>query len=236
MLARALIVLLLVLNGGVATWWALRPTASPPERVDVPTGVPRLQLLREVPAIASASLKLTGIPTASTPAAAQIAPSVAVPPETPARCLSFGPFVDGSALAVARAALQPTVAALRVREAAAVTARGWRVWVAPLADRTAAQAMAQRIVAAGFQDYYVVPTGDEANSIALGRYGNEGTARHRQSTLQTAGFPAQAEALGGTPAGSWLDVQTPTGTFDAYSVRRRIGAPQVRPLDCAKLR
>lgn len=47
MFARALIVLLLVLNVGVAAWWALRPVPQPAPIVQ-PDGVARLQLLSEV--------------------------------------------------------------------------------------------------------------------------------------------------------------------------------------------
>jgi len=47
MFARALIVLLLVLNVGVAAWWATRPEPPiPADRVQ-PVGVPRLQLVQE---------------------------------------------------------------------------------------------------------------------------------------------------------------------------------------------
>ncbi len=46
MFARALIVLLLVLNVGVAAWWAMRP-ASQPAAIIQPDGVARLQLLSE---------------------------------------------------------------------------------------------------------------------------------------------------------------------------------------------
>lgn len=222
MFARALIVLLLVLNLGVATWWVLRPAASPPSMTGIPTDAPRLQLLREMPRrAATKAVAPTVVPklvTLATPAAAQ-------------RCIAFGPFTDAVTLTRASAALQPQVTQLRVRQASA-SAHGWRVWLPPLADRDAAQAMAARIAAAGFQDYYIEPGGDEANSIALGRYGNEDAAQRRQSALQTAGFPARTEALGRTAR--WIDVMATTA-FDGGIARLQIGAPQARALDCAKL-
>ena len=100
-----------------------------------------------------------------------------------------------------------------------------------MTDRAAAQAMAERIVSAGFKDYYIVPDGDEANSIALGRYGNEEAAQRRQADLQAAGFPAQAEALGG--GARWIQVAA-TPAFDVAHVQPAIAAQQ-RPLDCATL-
>ena len=47
MLTRALIVLLLVLNLGVAAWWWLRPSADAPAAVAIDPHVPRLQLVGE---------------------------------------------------------------------------------------------------------------------------------------------------------------------------------------------
>jgi hypothetical protein len=228
MFARALILLLLVLNLGVATWWALRPEPSAAAVVPALPTAPRLQLLDEArPRTVVPAVVATPAP-ASTSAPAPAAETAA----PPGRCIAFGPFADAAALSRAQALLQPRVTTLRVRRASA-GGRGWRVWLPALADREAAQAMAARIVAAGFDDYYVVPNGDEANSIALGRYGNEASAQQRTAALRAAGFPAQAEALG-APV-SWIDVDVPAG-FDAGAARTQAAAAQARPLDCAKLR
>ena len=226
MFARALIVLLLVLNLGVAMWWALRPATAPPPMAGVPTDAPRLLLLREAPHPARA------VAVATTPATVPaVAPEPATTTATARRCVAFGPFADAMTLAQASATLQLQVVRLHVREAPA-TGHGWRVWLPPLPDHEAAQAMAARITAAGFKDYYIVPGGDEGNSIALGRYGNAEAAQRRQSALQAAGFPAQYEALG--KAARWIDVVV-MSTFDAETARSRIGAPYARPLDCARL-
>ncbi len=86
MFARALIVLLLVLNVGVAAWWALRPVPQPAAIIQ-PDDVARLQLLSEatpqsghpaaIPPI-SPSIS-SGLDTAKTPAETK-ASSVDVPP------------------------------------------------------------------------------------------------------------------------------------------------------------
>ncbi|MFL7979251.1 SPOR domain-containing protein [Xanthomonas vasicola] len=48
MYVRALIVVLIVLNAGVALWWALQPPPAPPPAPPQPTGVARLELLPTV--------------------------------------------------------------------------------------------------------------------------------------------------------------------------------------------
>ena len=139
--------------------------------------------------------------TSVAPIAAPATPAAEEAPTASGLCMAFGPFSDAATLAQATDWLQARVGKLQVRQAS-TPGRGWRVWLPPLSDRDAARAMAARIVAAGFSDYYIVPTGDEANSIALGRYDNEQSAQQRAVALQDAGFAAQAAALGTTV--SWI--------------------------------
>ena len=72
MIIRAAIVLLIVLNLGVAAWWMLHD-APPPATVAQPSGVPRLQLLDE-----SAQAAGDGVPARqAAPAAAAASPVAA---------------------------------------------------------------------------------------------------------------------------------------------------------------
>jgi hypothetical protein len=220
MLTRASIVLLVVLNLGVASWWALRPAPAAPGATSV-SNAPALRLLGEVPVRA----RVEPIASIAAPATQATVPG----PTAVAHCVTFGPFNDAAALAHATDWLQPQVRKLQVREASAGS-RGWRVWLPPLADRDTAQATATRIAAAGFSDYYIVPTGDEANSIALGRYGNAQAAQQHAAALQAAGFEARAEALGATV--HWIDVEA-AATLDPAVARAQTRAPQSRMLECA---
>ena len=215
MFARALIVLLLVLNAGVATWWAMRKPALSPA-AEQPHGVARLQLLAEVPTHAAAQSP------ASHPAAVPSA----------SQCFTFGPFADAAAVATARMHLQPLAISVAPREQIATPARGWRVQLRPQATPEAAQAMAQRIAAAGFNDLLVVREGPEANAIALGRYRGEEPARRRAAALVAAGFDARAEPLGEARTATWLDVAAGPG-FDAAVAQVAAAAPQQRTIDCA---
>lgn len=228
MLARALIVLLLVLNVGVAAWWAVRQVPQP-AAVAQPEGIARLQLLSEVPLRARPKPRAASPPQAAPVAATATAPAVVAGPQ----CFSFGPYADASAASAARMRLQPLVQRIAPRVQAA-PARAWRVYLPRLPTLDAAQAMAQRIAAAGFGDYLVLREGADANSIALGRYGSEGAARDRAATLVAAGFPARAEPLADGAAATWLDVAVPAGS-DLARVGALASAPRREPLDCARL-
>ena len=223
MFTRALIVLLLVLNVGVAAWWALRAASSAPV-VAQPESVTHLRLLREVPVQARPKPR-PPVP-ATKPATDDVAAAAA-------QCFSFGPYADAAVAAAARARLQPMVQRVASRTQPA-PARGWRVVLPRLPTQDAAQAMAQRIAAAGFSDYLVLHEGADANSIALGRYGSQGAARDRVAALVAAGFPVRAEPLSDGAATTWVDVAAAAG-FDAARAQAVASASRREPLDCARL-
>lgn len=237
MLTRALIVLLLVLNLGVAAWWWLAPAPSAETASAHPDGVPRLQLLSEAPrrapppAVAEAP-PATDTPAPATEAEAPAPAETAAVPEAPlvaTRCVRLGPFADAAAAEAARARLPAGVLASRVQSQAGTARGAWNVAMPPQADAATAQALAQRIDAAGFKDYYVIRTGVAANGVALGRFGSPEAAQRHQAALQAAGFAAQVQG----PAGAtfWIDADGPAA-FDPQAAARATGAAQTRPRQC----
>ena len=264
MLIRALLILLIVLNLGVAIWWVARDDDAGEAPIVQPEGVARLRLLSEgAPAVvakASTPAQQTPVPTpaAATPppvtetppaqASAATAPQTQAPsPPTPAepapaattapaaaRCFAFGPFESAEQAKEARAQLQSQVMRLHERAATPAAARGWRVTMGVPGNRDAAQVVASRIAAAGFDDFFITADGDTSSVIALGRYGSERAARNRESALHAAGFTdARAEPLGGSAqAQIWIDVLAPTA-FEANAARRVAGATRADAIDCA---
>ncbi|QBG90595.1 SPOR domain-containing protein [Xanthomonas oryzae] len=131
MYVRALIVVLIVLNAGVALWWALQPPPAPPPAPPQPTGVARLELLPTLPGVGGAALpgaaaatgsasaaesESTASATPATPASTPV--SAAVPAPTPAAVVSTStstPASTTSATAVAaempHAAAEPSATA-----------------------------------------------------------------------------------------------------------------------------
>lgn len=251
MTMRALIVLLAVLNLGVAAWWLFRPEPAPVAAEAAPPAVARLQLASERPDLRPAPAPQ--IPAADPPPArppdpapdpapgdnAAVEAATAEPATTEAtaaeRCLRLGPFADAAALDAARAALAPRALRLRPREERAGGGRGWRVHLPAAADRATADATAERLRAAGFSDLLVVADGAEANSIALGRFTSEARAQAHASALQAAGFAARAEALGEVRTTRWLDLALAADT-DLAALQRTVPAARSRSIDCAGLR
>ena len=241
MILRAVIVFLLMLNLGVAAWWLagseLR-AANPAPVLDETQ--PGIRLVNELVASkritapaakvsSAADLSVAPASMSSTDAEKPAAP--VAPVAATALCLSFGPFDDAEARDVARPRLQPLAEKLAARDAQSKSARGWRVYMPALASRDEAQELVEKIKATGISDYYIIATGSEANSIALGRYGSEESARRREAQLAGKGFTAIAEPLSDTPAQWWLDARFPADV----SRTTLAGIAPSKPLDCARL-
>ena len=144
MLTRALIVVLVILNLGVALWWLLRgePVSEPPAS---PVGVAQLEVLPPMQAPAAAATPTNNAPAlqdvtpASAPAAAPVTPEV--PPTAVAATPAPTPAATAPAVAPGPAAA-PAVAppAPVAPQAAPVQC----VSLGPFADRATAQAAQSR--------------------------------------------------------------------------------------------
>ncbi|WP_313494079.1 SPOR domain-containing protein [Stenotrophomonas sp.] len=266
MLTRLLIVLLAILNVGVALWW-LAPRAEPVAVVPpAEPGVASLEVLPSpapgkvgpaAPVVAEtqvpASAPLTAAPA---PAAAAEAKPAALPPAAIAaveakpaenkpaeirppavvQCASLGPYATQAQAQAAMSALGADAARPRLREVPGKAASSYRVLIAPAASREEAQATAKRIVEAGFSDYFIVSQGEEANAVALGQYRNREGAERRLASLTAAGFPAKLAASGTEIAPSWWVDTATAGAATPASLKQRAAAAQQQSLDCARLR
>jgi cell division protein FtsN len=252
MLIRALIVLLAFLNLGVAGWWLTHVEAAP-AGPDQPRDVAILELARTSPALPSTVTPAASAPSVqapplsentppsqaptpsappSIPPAAAVATSPAAPPApdaaTGTQCLTLGPFVDQQAARTAQARLSPAPRSTSVR-AQTLPARAYAVLLPPLADRAAAQAMTERITAAGFSDLMLINSGPSANGVALGRYSSREAAQRRQAELRAGGFEAQLQPVG-QDTQWWLDVTL--GAGEGALARRQAQAARALPRDC----
>lgn len=238
MLIRALIVVLAILNVGVALWWWQQPAPvdAPVPAMSPPDGVPVLQLWSEVAALAPATEP--GQSPDSTPAAAAAAaPSAeaaAAPVAAAPVCASLGVFADRAALDAAVVAAGKALAQSRPRQLPA-SPETFRVMLPPAASREAAQAAVQRIVAAGFTDYFIIAQGELAHAVALGQFRNRDGAQRRLDELKAAGFAATLVPSQVGDPGWWLDVRLAEG-HSAATVRTLVGAERVQSLQCARLR
>ncbi len=200
MMLRALIVLLLCMNLGVAVWWAAHREPVVPAVPTTEPGIPSLTLLSETerpPAVVAA-------------AELSVAPEVPGPAST---CMSLGPFSTPADLRKAMNTLMPQVESIQFREVAAVSLRGYRVFLPAAGSRALALQTARALSAKGISDYYVVTAGDQQDTISLGIFRELENATKRREEVAALGYNPTVETRTEPVQQWWIDLVAAPG-FD----------------------
>lgn len=164
------------------------------------SGSDRAPLQRQV-----APEKLPVVPDA--PASGEASP-VASSAAGAAACLEWGSFtVDGAA--AARRALEPLALGARLGERTAEEAAGWWVFIAPQANRQAAQKKAAELKELGVDEYFIVQEEGRLRwSISLGVFRGEDAAQSRLAALREKGVrSAQIAQRETTVTKTWLQLR-----------------------------
>lgn len=195
MLARALLLILLLMNLGVAAWWWLRTPAPAAREPATEPAIAALRLLSEVETAASGS----------------DVPELAGPPDpvggTPDQeCLQIGPFLTQADLRRAINALTPVVDRIQFRESRALANRGLWVFLPAQETREQALATARELSAKGLRDYYVVTAGDRENTISLGLFRDRPNAEARRNEVQALGFAPELQERREEIPNYWIEL------------------------------
>lgn len=199
MFLRLLFILLVALNIVVGAWLLL---GQPYAHIGSPTdpGVAELHLLSEVPAVGTTSSELA-------------APGGAAVDATHSySCITLGPFDTPQDLRNARQALASQVARTRSRQEQASQTTGWWVYLPATANRAQALEKARQLGAHNINDYFVVGSGDQANTISLGLFKDPANARTRLNEVAAAGFAARMSERSESVPEYWLDLVVADGS------------------------
>lgn len=210
MFLRLLFVLLTALNIAVGAWLLL---GQPYARGGTPgdPDVAELRLLSELPEPG--------------PAATAAIPAAVTPPRNLSySCLALGPFATPQDLRNARQALSAQATRMRSRQEQASQTSGWWVYLPAAGSRAQALAVARQLAARNIDDYFVVSSGDQPNTISLGLFKDPANARKRRDEVTAAGFPARMSERSESVPEYWLDlVVADGGNFDWRSRVRTSG-------------
>jgi hypothetical protein len=171
--------------------------------------VPALRLLSELPEPAASAAPG---PLPAPPPASVAKPMVAAKVETPApapSCVALGPFTTPEDLRRAREALSGQARRMRSRQEQVNQSHGWWVYLPAMATRAQALARARELAEHHIDDYFVVSSGEQPNTISLGLFKDQGNARKRRAEVIAAGFPAQVTERVETVPEYWLDLVVP---------------------------
>ncbi|HTV86444.1 MAG TPA: SPOR domain-containing protein [Dyella sp.] len=223
MLLRLLFVLLIALNIAVGAWLLLGQDEVHRQFVTDP-GVPKLRLLSELPPSSATVARAASVTPPAAPSSSPVpaSPLSASAASTPAStnalsyaCMALGPFATQEDLRIARNALSAQVQRARARQEQTTQSRGWWVHLPPSPSHGAALAQARALAAHNIQDYFVVGSGDDQNTVSLGLFKDPANARKRRDQIQAAGFPVQMSERTETVPEYWLDlIPIDSGHFD----------------------
>ena len=220
MFLRLLFVLLSALNIAVGAWLLLGQPYARGGRPSDP-GVTELRLLSELPET----------PT-STTVAAPAAETTTTPRALSYSCVALGPFATPQDLRNARQALTAQATRMRSRQEQASQTSGWWVYLPAAGSRAQALAVARQLAARNIDDYFVVSSGDQPNTISLGLFKDPANARKRRDEVTAAGFPARMSERSESVPEYWLDlVVADGGNFDWRS-RVRTGGIDSHSTGC----
>lgn len=213
MFLRLLFVLLSALNIAVGAWLLLgQPYAHGGNPTD--PGVTELRLLSELPAPPASAT--------SVPAPAVISAADTAPQAISYSCLALGPFATPQDLRNARQALAAQVTRMRSRQEQASQTSGWWVYLPAAGSRQQALELAQQLGAHNFNDYFVISSGDQPNTISLGVFKDPANARKRRDEVIAAGFPARMSERGDSVPEYWLDLVVADGSHFDWRSRIRV--------------
>jgi len=209
MFLRLLFVLLSALNIAVGAWLLL---GQPYRHVGYATdpGVPPLQLLSELPAPEGT----IAVPLTSAETTADASQGY--------RCITLGPFDTPQDLRSARQVLDGHVARMRSRQQQTTQPSAWWVYLPAAANRAQALEAARRLAAKNISDYFVVGSGDQANTVSLGLFRDPANARKRLNQVIAAGFPARMSERSESVPEYWLDLAT--AAAQPFDWRQYLGA------------
>jgi hypothetical protein len=139
--------------------------------------------------------------------------------------MALGPFATQEDLRIARNALGLEIQRSRARQEQTTQTRGWWVHLPPSPNHAAALAQARALGARNIQDYFVVGSGDNQNTVSLGLFKDPANARKRRDEINAAGFQAQMSERTETVPEYWLDLIPVDST--RFDWRSRIHDPAI---------
>ncbi|MEO8778414.1 MAG: SPOR domain-containing protein [Rhodanobacter sp.] len=204
MFLRLLFVLLCALNIVAGAWLLLGQPYSHVRGV-TDRGVPELRLLSEMPDAGG-----TSSPPPPPPPATPVGQVAGAPPNY--SCTTLGPFDTPQDLRDARQALGSQVARMRSRQEQIAQPGAWWVHLPGAATRAQALRQARQLGARNIADYFVVGSGDQANTVSLGLFRDRANARKRVNEVVAAGFPARMSERSENVPEYWLDLMIADGS------------------------
>jgi hypothetical protein len=186
----AVVLLLLNLAAFAFAWFKPMPEPVKPRAVD-PDVAPLVLLEERSEADMRAAGRAVRAEQGAAPRPDALVPNEIASVEPPAprkQCVRVGPFDKQSDANAWLSGLTVALDKSSVRAEEEMIASGFWVYLPETDSREAALALSRRLSSAGVRDFYVVTTGESANSISLGVFRDAINADKRVAQVQALGF------------------------------------------------
>ena len=135
-------------------------------------------------------------------------------PDPPPKCLTIGPFRDQAEAQRVSDRLDDYARRQQTRTTQATEDRGWWVYLPADESRSVAAQNMRDLRQAGFEEAYLINTGEFRNAVSLGLFGSEANARSLFNQVTSAGFQPVIGGRTETVAHYWVDYE-PDDRIDA---------------------
>jgi len=203
---RILLVLIIALNLLYVGWEYLSPDVVATVSTAMPGNLKTLELLHENDAPPQSSEggelnneKTEGLPDAVIAENDTVAQSIS--------CYTLGPFKDEDIMQQLRESIAEYVADISVRKRQQSIKHRYWVHVPALPDRKQAKLMAKKLRKKKINDFYIVLSGKEKNSISLGHFRDPKHANRRMKQVNDLGVKAETNVIYRENDIYWLDYQ-----------------------------
>lgn len=140
-------------------------------------------------------------------------------------CVSYGPFPTEERAAAAGARLQRAGLAPERRETEGRLRVGYWVYLPALPSEEEAEAVTEKLRDNGFEDFYIVRSGENENAVSLGVFSDTGRADSRAARIGQMGLKPRITDRYREATVFWLDVSAPPRKLPpAEAFRQYVGS------------
>lgn len=227
---RILLVFIIILNLLYAGWELFNPAKRVASVPPMPANLKRLKLLNEDKI---ELLKAAAVPSHNIKDTAE--ENMALADSVSKTCYTLGPFKDENIMQQLRESIAEYVTELSVRKRQQSIKHRYWVFMPKLADKKQAKLMGKKLREEQVNDFYIVLSGSEKNSISLGHFREQAHANRRMKKVMGLGFDAEIKVIYREYDIYWLDYQVDLrGRQTAFSAEEYVsdGVSQLER-DCA---
>lgn len=205
---RILLILIVALNLLYIGWEYLSPGVVSQVPSAMPGSLKTLELLHEGDALAKSPESTEGNDAGLT----QVESSMTQAGEAQghsrqASCYTLGPFKDENIMQQLRESIAEYVTDISVRKRQQSIKHRYWVHVPALPDRKQAKLMAKKLRKKKINDFYIVLSGSQKNSISLGHFRDPKHANRRMKQVNDLGIAAETDVIYREYDIYWLDYQ-----------------------------